>query len=82
MQRVILELPYKRLLELDDTAPLTRHRRRWVDEGAGIITSWEGFERYPWPRVSDIDLYPMESRPSIYPKGWPSSPASVALWNR
>jgi len=27
----------------------------WGNEGAGLITTWDDFERYPWPTVDDTD---------------------------
>ncbi|MDK2931689.1 MAG: hypothetical protein PWR07_1820 [Bacillota bacterium] len=39
----------------DDTAALSRGKRSWVDEHAGLIASWEDYERYPWPKLEDID---------------------------
>jgi len=36
--------------EIPDTAPLARPGgRRYMTESRGPITSWEEFERYPWP---------------------------------
>ena len=29
--------------------------RAWATEHKGVITSWEEYERYPWPNVNDID---------------------------
>ena len=59
-QGAILTLPDMIRLELNDTAPLPQNKRRWVDEKAGTITCWADFERYPWPRAADADLYGME----------------------
>ena len=67
-QGAILELPQTRL-ESDDTASLPRDKRLWVDEEAGIITSWLDFERYPWPCALDADLYPMEYAARHLPEG-------------
>jgi uroporphyrinogen decarboxylase len=46
----------------DTTEAGGQHRgiREWTEEHRGPIQSWEDFERYPWPRVSDIDLSPLE----------------------
>jgi uroporphyrinogen decarboxylase len=33
----------------DDSAALPRKQRSYRDEHAGPITSWETFEKYPWP---------------------------------
>jgi len=35
----------------DDTAELPHKQRAWVDEGRGIISSWEDFERFPWDEI-------------------------------
>jgi uroporphyrinogen decarboxylase len=37
-----------------------RGNREWTEEHRGPIQSWEDYERYPWPRVSDIDLSCLE----------------------
>ncbi|RLF20599.1 MAG: hypothetical protein DRZ82_01650 [Thermoprotei archaeon] len=34
--------------ETKDTAILSRGKRIWIEEGIGIISSWEDFEKYPW----------------------------------
>ncbi len=68
-QGAILEFPDMLLLESDDTASLPRDKRNWVDEKAGMITNWEEFERYPWPRTADADLYPMEYVARHLPEG-------------
>ena len=68
-QGAILELPDMLRLDLDDTAALPRERRSWVDEKAGTITNWTDFERYPWPRTADADLYPLEYVARNLPEG-------------
>lgn len=43
------------LLQSPDTVAdqrLRRQVRNWTDEQEGPISSWEGFETYPWPDVS------------------------------
>jgi uroporphyrinogen decarboxylase len=62
-------LPYTLRLTSEDTAEVAADRRRWVDETAGIITSWADFERYPWPDPASIDLYPMEYVARNLPEG-------------
>ena len=44
-----------------DTADL-RHEggRSWMEEGKGLITSWEDFDKYPWPDYSNIRLDTLE----------------------
>lgn len=40
----------------DDTAELSRDQRSWVEEGRGVIGSWEDFEKYRWPEPDRFDL--------------------------
>lgn len=35
-----------------DTALRSAGQRSWMEESKGPITSWEEFERYPWPEVT------------------------------
>jgi len=47
----------------EDTTQFSRqHRgvREWTEEHGGPIQSWEDFESYPWPKVSDIDFRSLE----------------------
>jgi len=37
-----------------------RSARDWQEEHAGPIQGWADFEKYPWPRVSDVDFAPLE----------------------
>jgi len=38
-----------------DTA-IKKGSREWVEEGVGVISSWEDFERFPWKRMKlDLD---------------------------
>ncbi len=39
----------------DDTAPLSRGKRSWVEEKDGIVASWKQFDAFPWERVR-LDL--------------------------
>jgi len=68
-QGPLLELPDLLRLESQDTALLPRDKRKWVDERAGTITNWADFERYPWPRTADADLYPLEYVARHLPEG-------------
>jgi len=52
-----------------DTATLTRGERRWVNAAIATITSWEEFERYPWPEVRDEDLWHYEYVARHLPEG-------------
>jgi uroporphyrinogen decarboxylase len=54
-----LHFPSK-IREGQDTAFLSRGQRAWVEEGAGVIGSWEDFEKYPWPSLDKVDLWALE----------------------
>ena len=43
--------------------------RNWQDEHQGIITNREEFERYPWPSVDKINLFPIEYLADKLPEG-------------
>jgi uroporphyrinogen decarboxylase len=52
-----------------DTALLSKGERSWVEEGKGIITSWEDFEGYSWPSLKELDLWPFEFVSKSLPEG-------------
>ncbi len=52
-----------------DTASLSHRRRRWTEQGKGIITSWEDFEKYTWPSLEKLDLWPFEFASTNLPDG-------------
>ena len=54
-----LALP-ERLTMIPDAAPGSSKERAWADEHHGAITTWEDFERYPWPHVEEFDFFPFE----------------------
>jgi uroporphyrinogen decarboxylase len=56
-------------LELADTAPGSSKQRAWADQHHGAITSWDDFERYPWPQVESFDFFPFEYISSHLPDG-------------
>ncbi len=35
-------------------------KRNWIDEHQGPIQTWDDFERYPWPRLEEVDTRPLE----------------------
>lgn len=37
-----------------DTAELSRGTRTWVEEGWGLIASWEDFEKFPWDALKPV----------------------------
>ena len=41
--------------------------RAWAAEHEGIISNWEDFEKYPWPRTEDIDYSRFEQARGILP---------------
>lgn len=56
-------------LELDDTAILSRGKRQWARESNGVITSWEDYEKYPWPNPEDVDYWMIEYLSDHLPEG-------------
>lgn len=53
----------------EDTALFSRGKRDWVEEGKGVINSWEDFEKYPWPNPAKIDYSLCEFAVKSLPKG-------------
>ena len=47
--------------------PANNTDRAWAPEGTGIITSWQEFEKFPWPKPEDIDYSAFEQIRSILP---------------
>jgi uroporphyrinogen decarboxylase len=56
-------------LQAADTASLSRGQRGWVDEAKGAITSWEQFEKYPWPKVTPAGFQTLETYGKHLPDG-------------
>jgi uroporphyrinogen decarboxylase len=46
-----------------------RVSREWAHEHEGVITSWEQFEKYPWPSVDGFDLSKWDAFDKILPPG-------------
>ena len=55
--------------EAKDTAIYTEGDRSWVEEGTGMISTWEDFKNFPWNRIKlDINEY-FEFYEKILPEG-------------
>ena len=52
-----------------DPAPGSDQDRSWPDQHHGIITNWEEFERYPWPKIEEVDFYAYEYINNHLPEG-------------
>ncbi len=52
-----------------DPAPGSTKQRAWVDQHHGLIRTWEDFERYPWPRIEEVDFFPYEYLNDHLPEG-------------
>jgi len=52
-----------------DTANGSHKQRGWAEEHQGAIATWDDFERYPWPRVEELDLFPLEYISGHLPEG-------------
>jgi uroporphyrinogen decarboxylase len=44
-------------------------QRKWAPEGAGQITSWEDFEKHPWPKAEDVNYRELEVAAKSLPDG-------------
>ncbi|MHB1295160.1 MAG: uroporphyrinogen decarboxylase family protein [Anaerolineae bacterium] len=40
-----------------------------ISAETGMITDWASFERYPWPRIEDVDYGPVERAIALLPPG-------------
>lgn len=56
-------------LTIADAAPGSPKSRDWADEHHSALSSWEDFERIPWPRVEEFDFFPYEYLNSHLPEG-------------
>lgn len=56
-------------LRAADTAILSHGERSWVNEARGPLTSWEEFERYPWPEVTPAAFEALEVMGRNLPEG-------------
>jgi uroporphyrinogen decarboxylase len=63
-----LPFPLKQTIALD-AAPGSTKQRAWAEEHAGSIQTWEDFERYPWPKVEEMDFFPFEYVNGHLPEG-------------
>jgi uroporphyrinogen decarboxylase len=52
-----------------DPAPSSLKQREWMDEHRGVITTWEEFEKYPWPDIGRVDFSDYEHINAILPEG-------------
>ena len=53
----------------EDTASLSKGKRHWAEGKKGIITCWEDFEKYSWPSLEELDLWPFEFVSKNLPDG-------------
>jgi len=56
-------------LTIADAAPGSSKSRDWANEHHSSLSSWEDFERIPWPRVEEFDFFPYEYLNSHLPEG-------------
>ena len=63
-----LEFPGKDR-KTEDTALLSRKERSWVEEGKGVINSWEDLEKYPWPDINKVEYSSYEFVSKNLPEG-------------
>lgn len=49
--------------------PKKSGRRPTPDEHAGLITSWDEYDQYPWPSLAEVDFSDLERAPGLLPPG-------------
>jgi uroporphyrinogen decarboxylase len=68
--RMELSLPFRvNRITIQDAAPQSEGDRAWADEHQGTIMTWQDFERYDWPSVTEADYFPYEYVDSHLPDG-------------
>ena len=68
--RLELGLPFQRhRLAATDPVPGLEATRHWADQHHGVISTWEDFERYAWPKLKEFDFSPFEYVSSHLPEG-------------
>lgn len=63
-----LPLPDGKIL-IPDAAPGSTRDRAWQDEHRGVVTNWNEFEAYPWPKVEEFDFSALEYLNDHIPEG-------------
>lgn len=58
--RLEIGLPFSRKSLTGTDPTMVAGQRSWVDEHEGTITTWEQFERYPWPDPTDAPFWILE----------------------
>ncbi len=53
----------------EDTAELSKGDRAWMEETKGLIENWEDFQNYPWPKLEDVNFFPLEHISAHLPDG-------------
>jgi len=64
-----INLPLNNVLATTDTAEFSRGQRMWMDEHHGTIETREDFEKYPWPKPSEINYSNIENLRQRLPDG-------------
>jgi len=67
-------------LEARDTAPVGSGVRSWQVERDGVIQDWEDVEKYPWPKVSQVDFSGMERAARLAPEGMMIIPNTAGVF--
>lgn len=59
----------QQIISIDNTAEMAKDRRQWAITHNGPIQTWDDFERYPWPTVSDDSIWIYEFVAKHLPDG-------------
>ena len=63
-----LAFPESKLI-IADASPGSTKSREWADEHRSTLSSWDDFERIPWPGIEEFDFFPYEYLNSHLPEG-------------
>lgn len=62
-------LPFPGLSRVSSDTSKSTSARSWAEESQGVISSWEDFEHYSFPKVDEFDFFPFEYLSRNLPEG-------------
>ncbi|MDZ7374592.1 MAG: hypothetical protein ONB23_11570 [candidate division KSB1 bacterium] len=67
--RYEVSLPFPKPARDGQDPTAVQGHRSWIETQVGPVSSWEAFERYPWPEVEDSLFRPFEEIEARLPEG-------------
>jgi uroporphyrinogen decarboxylase len=75
-----ISFPVEKLTAPDTAADFSKGNREWAQEGSGPIASWEDFDAYPWPELTDFKQWRFEYLSEKLPEGMGMIPAQTGFF--